>query len=268
MLRSILMTGALALTATTAATANAASADYFLKIDGIDGEAQAEGWSFGACNAGCMASSTKRDGAAPPQRLTGPLQASQNSQSLRESPTRASHVHGSATDPATETASRGRGGKDRASMSDLSVTREASASAGGVNVAAGDVDGDGRADLVYAAQLDGIEGLTLRFDKESPVLAKVCSGKHIAKAVLRAGADEFELTGASAACDSGARSSALASSMPNRISMNMSVPRQTQGASFGERCAPGTCAADATVFVTLTGGQMKHTRTGHVTLMK
>jgi hypothetical protein len=56
--------------------------------------------------------------------------------------------------------------------------------------------------------------------------------------------------------------------MPNRISMNMSVPRQTQGASFGERCAPGTCAADATVFVTLTGGQMKHTRTGHVTLMK
>lgn len=235
MLRSILMTGALALTTTSA---NAASVDYFLKIDGIDGEARAEGWSFSVCQGSCMTGSTKREASAPPVRITGPLQASQNSQSLRESSTRSSHVHGSAA-----------------------------ATAGGVNVAAGDVDGDGRADLAYAARLDAVEAFTLRFDKASPVLAKVCGGKHIAKAVLRAGADEFELTGASAACDSGARAAA-ASSMPGRISMNMTVPRQTQGASFGERCAAGTCAADATVFVTLTGGQMKHTRTGHVTLMK
>lgn len=225
MLRAILTTAALACVATAA---NAASSDYYLKLEGVEGEARVEGWSFGACNAGCMSNgSTKREAAAP-KRLTGPLQASQNSQSLRESPT---------------------------------LSRPP-------RVAVGDVDGDGMADLAYAADMPEVEGLTLRFDKASPVLAKVCEGKHIAKAELRTAADTFEISDAMATCGSSPGSRLDTGNMPNRISMNVTVPKQTQGATFGERCASGTCAADATVYVTLTGGQMKHTKTGHVTILK
>lgn len=225
MLRSILITGALACAATAA---HAASSDYFLKLDGVEGEARVEGWSFGACNAGCMSSgSTKRE-AAPPKRLTGPLQASQNSQSLRESPT---------------------------------LSRPP-------RLAVGDVDGDGVPDLAYAGTLDAVSSLTLRFDKASPVLAKMCSSLNFQKIEFRVADDSYDITGATASCDSSPDSRLNTGNMPNRISMNMTVPKQTQGATFGERCAAGTCAADATVFVTLTGGQMKHTKTGHVTILK
>lgn len=247
MLRLILMTGALALTATAA---QAASSDYFLKIDGVDGEAQVDGWSFGACNAGCMSGGSSASG-----RIT----ASQNSQSLRESPSRPSSGMG----------------KGKASMSDFSVTRAGAPSAGGVHVAAGDIDGDGRADLAYAGTFDAVEALTLRMDKASPVLAKVCSGKHFEKVTLRTGSDEFELSG-DAACqneEEAQRNGVFTSGgMPNRISMNMTTPRQTQGATFGERCQAGICAAGSAisqgVYITVSGGQMKHTKTGHVTILK
>lgn len=225
MLRAILTTAAVACVATAA---HAASSDYYLKLEGVEGEARVEGWSFGACNAGCMSNgSTKREAAAP-KRLTGPLQTSQNSQSLRESPT---------------------------------LSRAP-------RVAVGDVDGDGVPDLAYAATMPEVEGLTVQLDKSSPQLAKICEGKHIAKAELRTAADTFEITGASATCGSSPASRLNTGTMPNRISMNVTVPKQTQGATFGERCAAGTCAADATVYVTLTGGQMKHTKTGHVTILK
>ena len=277
MLRSILMTGALALTATAA---HAASVDYFLKIDGIDGEARVEGWSFGACNSGCMTSSTKREVAAP-NRQPGSIQASQNGQSLRESPPAQSSGMGKGKASMSDlsvtragSASTG-GGSGKVSVSDLSMMKATSRAAGGVQVAAGDIDGDGRADLAYAGTLDAVEALTLRMDKASPVLLKVCGGKHIDKAVLRVGADEFEISGA-ASCQSGEeahRSGLLISSgMPNRISMNMTTPRQTQGATFGERCQAGVCAAGSAisqdVYINVSGGQMKHTKTGHVTILK
>lgn len=195
----------------SAPAAQAASADYLLEIDGIKGEvtsAPLDSWSFGVCNAGQCAGSAARQTIVSPRdpasgQATGKrtgvtkITASQNSQSLRESPT---------------LQSKGKG----------------QAAAGGVRVAAGDVDGDGSADFAYAGTQDAVADLTLVFDKASPVLARVCEGKHIAKATLRSPSDSFEISDAHAAC---------------------------------------TASGDATQVV-LSGGQMKHTKTGHVTLLK
>ena len=109
----------------TSATVSAAQADYYLKIDTVEGEAMASDWSFGACNAGqCATISSPRDaasGQATGKRQHEPIRptASQNTQSLRESPTRPSS---------------GNAGWDLA-------TGKGARTAGGVTVAAGDVDG-------------------------------------------------------------------------------------------------------------------------------
>lgn len=133
------------------------------------------------------------------------------------------------------------GGAGKASMSDLSVARTV-----------GDVDGDGRADLAYAGTLPEVSSFTLTFDKASPQLMKVCQGKHIAKAELRRGSEVMEITDAHVTCSAGDGSA---------------VSKQTQGATFGEKVSAGMATAGA-VTMTFTQGQMKHTKTGHVTILK
>lgn len=225
--------------------APAMAADTYMKIEGIEGEAAVEepidSWSFGTCLAGvCHKVVSPRDsasGQASGKRGQGvtKLTASQNSHSLRGA--------GSG------------GGAGKASMSDLSVSR-----------IGGDLDGDGRPDLAFAATQPEVTGLTLNFDKASPQLAKICSGKHFDKVTLRTAAgDSFEVTGASVTCSDAPAGTAGRSQMPNRISMNVTTPKMTQGATFGERCQAGlACSAS----ITFSGGQMKHTKTGHVTILK
>lgn len=221
---------ALSAAALFALPAAAATAGY-IKFEGVDGEAVTEipfdGWSFGACNAGsCATVVSPRDqasGQATGKRSTGVTKptASQNTQSLRST--------GSG------------GGAGKVSMSDLSVTRTV-----------GDVDGDGQADLAYAGTLPEVSSFTLTFDKTSPVLMKVCQGKHIAKAELRRGAETMEITDAHVTCSANADST---------------VGKQSQGATFGEKVSTGM-ASSGSVTIKFTSGQMKHTKTGHVTILK
>ncbi len=154
--------GLLAAAATLGAASSAwAASDYFLKIEGVKGEAASsidiQSWSWGASNPGAVASPSgvvaPRDaasGQASGRHLHGPVtvQASQNTQSLRESPTRAST-----------------GGTAKVNVQDISIMR--------------------MADFATVASLDEVQGFSLSFDKASPVLAKLCTGKGIKRRAIR-----------------------------------------------------------------------------------
>ena len=211
-----------------------AASDFLLEIDGIDGESAApmavDDWSFGACNAGqCTTITSPRD------------LASGQASGKAGSPTRAGW------DLATN-----KGGRMAAA-----------------SPVVGDLDGDGHADFAYAGTLNSIQALTFTFDKASPQLARFCTGKHFTSVTLRRGADSLVISGASVTCTAATPSAARTiDQTPARISTNMTTARQTQGATFGERCIAGQACAGGAVTMTFTGGQMKHTKSGHVTLLK
>jgi hypothetical protein len=131
-----------------AAPAMAASADYYLIIDGVDGEAssaiEVQSWSWGASNPSTV-------GAAGQGRVVSPR------------------------DPASGQAT-GRG----------VVTSASPGTTGGVNVAAGDLDGDGRADLVALEKLNEVSGFTLTLAPGTGARSACAAGKHIAHAHLLA----------------------------------------------------------------------------------
>ena len=128
----------------------------------------------------------------------------------------------------------------------------------------------GRRDFSEVSALDEVHMFSITLDGGSPQAAALCAtGKHFAKATLTARGEVFTLDNAVVTdCKSSGQMSAPSSrgEMPSRISTNVTVPRQTQGATFGDRCADGSCLA-ASVTLTL-AGEMKHQKTGHVTLMK
>lgn len=230
---SIAMTAALLMAAPALASTTA-----YIKFEGVDGESATEvavdGWSFGACQSGTC-STVSSAGTDQPSAKGGKGRASMQDMHLRSA-----------------------GGTGKVSVQDISPPMKATSRPtasqntqslrSGVNVAAGDLDGDGRADLAYAGTLPEVSSLTLHFDKASPVLAKICMGKHIAKAELGRGAEAMVIEHAMVTCSSGAAS------------------RTTQGATFGEKVSTGLQSGPVTM--TITGGQMKHTKTGHVTILK
>lgn len=154
-----------------AAPASAAQSDYLLVIDGVDGEAsvaiEVQSWSWGASNPGVNIGSSGQDGAA---RERPTVTASQNTQSLRESPTRASTGRDVATGQ-----SSGRN------------------AAGGVNVASGDLDGDGRIDLEGLAKVDEVSGFTLTLAPGAASRSSCATGKHIKEAHLVARGTVYDL---------------------------------------------------------------------------
>ncbi|MDE2435399.1 MAG: hypothetical protein KGM49_03970 [Sphingomonadales bacterium] len=239
-----------------ASAAHAASADYLLEIDGIktaDGKAaQVNSWSFGVCNSGAC---TSRGKLAPREAGSGMATgkaaydkcclptASQNSQSLRESPTKSS----------------------------TGVTTMAA-------TPLGDVDGDGSPDLAFAATQEEIYGLELTFQKIPAEYQAACASGHIDKATITNGTETFAVSSVSVVCGKGGAGASTAAyarsginridSTPARISTNFTVARQTQTQSFGEKCQAGMQCGGAAVTMTLSGGKMSYGKTGHVTLMK
>lgn len=233
-----------------------AASDYLLKLDGVEGESaiEVEGWSFGVCNVGQCSTPNQRS--VTTARETG---------------------SGMAT---------GRTSKPASASWDLATNKGArtAATGGKVNVAAGDLDGDGTADFAYAATQDAVYGLTFTVDASPPVVTKICQAGKIDSATLSRGEESYAVSSVSVLCTKGGGSGAAAASYaksginridstPARISTNMTVPKQTQGATFGEKvqsglASTGAALASGAMTITLTGGQLKHTKTGHVTLLK
>ena len=207
-----------------------AASDYLLELDGVKGESAItlDSWSFGACNAGqCTTITSPRD--ATSGQSTGKVAAK---------------------------------GRPNSASWDL-ATNKGARTAGGVNVAVGDVDGDGRADLAFVTSQSEVSSLSLNFTKISYSYRQACMGQHIKKAVLSYGTDSYEITDATITCTGVPDESARTiDQTPARISTNMTVGKQTQGATFGEKVQSGMMT------MTFTSGQMKYTKTGHVTLLK
>lgn len=269
---------ALATTAGLAlATPAMAASDYLLELDGVKGESAAtieiSSWSWGVSNPSVAEHhevKSPRDaasGLATGKRQHEPIIIVRGSAAL------ASSGGGAA---AASYAATGRMGAGKASMSDLSVMREGAA--GGVNVAVGDVNGDGMVDFADAGAASEVSQFTLQFDNASPELAAKCAtGKHFPKATITARGTSYVLEDAVVtSCTTGqpqiVENQRTGDQMPNRISMNVTTPKQTQGATFGEKVnqglhAAGSALAQGAMRMTVTG-QLKHTKTGHVTLLK
>lgn len=221
-----------------AGAAQAAEANYFLKIEGIEGEAEIASWSFGVCNSGqCSTVKSPRDaasGLATGKRQQGPA---------RVAPSMASDGKTAAPkgswDLATGKGARAAGGCDGGSSSCS------------VNVAVGDLDGDGAADLAFAGTQSEISNLSVVYHKIEADWRRVCQGKHFDKVVLRSAADSFELSDVTVSCD------AAPSSPAER--------RRDTCTSNDLDCR---AVSDGTFVMRFTGGRMTNAKTGHVTLIK
>lgn len=221
-----------------ASAAQAAEADYYIKIEGVDGEAKVASWSFGVCNSGqCSTVKSPRDaasGLATGKRQQGPA---------RVAPSIASDGKAAAPkgswDLATGKGARTAGGCDGGSSSCS------------VNVAAGDLDGDGAADLAFAGTQSEISNLTVVYHKIEANWRRVCQGKHFDKVVLRSAADSFELTDVNVSCD---------------VAPSGAAERRRDTCTSGDLDC--RAVSDGTFVMRFTDGRMTNAKTGHVTLIK
>lgn len=228
-----------ALSAACSAVPALAHSDYLLQIPAEKGDASTpvtvDSWSFGVCNSGqCSA------GAAA------------------------------------------KGGKPNRASWDLATGKGARTAGGSAAPVFGDVDGDGSPDLAFAGGQDEVYGLSFSVGATSPAVVAACASGHIGAATLSNGSESFAVSSVSVVCTKGGGGAAAASyaksgitridSTPARISTNMTNGRESSAPSISERCSNGNCSTDALtdglLIMRFTSGQMKHTKTGHVTLLK
>lgn len=204
---SIVLAATVALTATSPVTA--ASADYYLVIDGVDGEssvaAKVSSWSFGATQ-----SSTPPSGASG--RSENPLHVPSGHEQ---------------TNPLAETQHSVKSPRDAGSG--LATGRRSGA------LQAADFNRDGAIDFAEAAQVDQLGALNLSVPAGSDPATKLC-GKtdHLRSGhIISSDGTIYDLNQLSIVCSG-------------------SVAGIAGGAVAG----------------IVVAGSMKHTKTGHVTLMK
>ena len=211
-----------------------ASSDYLLQLPPEKGEASTpisvESWSFGVCNAGQCSSSAK-------------------------------------------------GGKPNRASWDLATGKGARTAGGATAPVIGDIDGEGSPDLAFAGSLDEIYGLSFTVDATGPAVIAACKAGHLGAATLTNGSESYAVSSVSVVCTKGGGAVAASyaesgitriDSTPARISTNMTIGREAATPSVSERCSSGSCDAltDGLLMMRFTSGQMKHTKTGHVTLLK
>ncbi len=222
-----------------------ASSDYLLQLPPEKGEASTpislDSWSFGVCNAGQCSSPR---------------------------------------DSSSGMASGKSGGKPSRASWDL-ATGKGARTAGGSAPVLGDLDGDGSPDLAFVGTQDVVYGLSFTFQKITMAYQAACDSGRIDSATLSRGDEVYVVSSVSVVCTKGGGGGAAAASYaksgvtridstPARISTNMTTGREAATPSVSERCSSGSCDAltDGLLIMRFTSGQMKHTRTGHVTLMK
>ncbi len=136
--------------------------------------------------------------------------------------------------------------RGRATVSDLSMTRSA--------------------DMSTLGALDEVQAFSLTFDKASPVLAKVCQGKHFASVQLRGRGETFVLENAAVTGCTMPSETPAAAAREYNWDIKTAKPGSARATSAGA-CPSGACAGDSPVTLILTG-QMRHIKSGHVTLLK
>lgn len=221
-----------------------ASSDYLLQLPPEKGEASTpisvDSWSFGVCNAGQCSSPR---------------------------------------DSSSGMASGKSGGKPNRASWDL-ATGKGARTAGGSTPVLGDLDGDGAPDLAFVGTQDVVYGLSFTFQKITMAYQAACDSGRIDSATLSRGDEVYVVSSVSVVCTKGGGGAASVAyaksgvtridSTPARISTNMTTGREAATPSVSERCSSGSCDAltDGLLIMRFTSGQMKHTKTGHVTLMK
>ncbi len=205
-----------------------AASDYLLEIDGVEGESAAS-----------IEVSSWSWGASNAAGVSSPRDAASGLATGRRQ-----------SGPSVTASQNTQSLRGRATVSDLSMVRGA--------------------DISTLGALDEIQGFSLTFDKASPVLAKVCQGKHFTSVQLRGRGEAFILENAVVTGCTAPAAAPPASPGSAAREYHWDIKTNKPGSartSSGGDCASGACAADSPVTLTMTG-QMRHTKTGHVTLLK
>lgn len=205
-----------------------AASDYLLELDGVEGEGPAS-----------IEISSWSWGTSNSSSVSSPRDAASGQATGRRH-------HGPSVTASQNTQSL----RGRATVSDLSMVHSA--------------------DMSTLGTLDEVQAFSLTFDKASPVLAKVCQGKHFASVQLRGRGETFVVENAAVTgCDAPSSSSSSSSSSSAR-SAGWDLKTSKGGSarvSSSSACDSGVCAADSPVTLTMTG-QIRNSKTGHVTLIR
>lgn len=112
-----------------------------------------------------------------------------------------------------------------------------------------------------------ISSFSISLDGATPQAVALCArGKHIPQAILTARGEDYELTDAYVGSCDASSGGAAARGGGTRTGWDLATNKGARTAAPPPACVSGACPAQM-VTLTITGS-LKHTKTGHVTLLK